>query len=601
MSEQAQKILFLDKSDRPVRVSQEDFAEASEEMDPAFEFRDTGGGLHFVRRQDYQAAEKSGLKPHVLWESERNANDVYKESLKKTPYKPTTNEDSPFLDRAKDYVNRGGAALEAPLRGFANVTTAGFADNVSGAVGAGRHIYDEFSKPKSERDLSMQSIGDAYSAKKDEYQVNDDQIYNDHPITYGTGAVAGAVAPMVGGLGAINAARGGAGLIEKTSPMVAEGMVNGMGAGTDYDPNHERDTLQNTLMSGVMSGVVGGSLAQLSGPAQSAGRNLSDRAEINAYRSAGPLKADVNKIWAGRKNATNKQKFDEMHNIGRTMLNEKIVPFFADKGGDEISGRLSNRLNEFSEKQDNFIRNLDILNKGGVDPKLIYQKLQSEINDKTGPSVGMLDSVNAVQAELDLLKATAPKKQVSYPINLGKRQVLGEYSFDDAVNLKRRYDQSGKYQSTMMGSAKADAAKSARSAVMNSIDESVAKITDAPNAQAYKDDRMVAKRLMDAQRAIESNSQRYNVNKPISLTDTIGAAPFIASGNPLGAAGLVVGKRFYENYRDSFLANLQNTIGKGLQKYGRQDIFDKISKIVGPDVARSLLQSVDNNPNSEEN
>lgn len=550
-----QPILMLKQDNSPVQVDEEHFQNALDsQLEPAFQMRTPDGKDVFVRKSHYQDAVKSGLKMSVAADAEKEAGQRYKEEVKKTPVSP----------------------IESAARGAANASTFGFADEIQAAaknpMGAAKSLGGLVGK-----DTSVDPDVQKYLRARNDYRTADDASYEQNPWSQRAGNVAAMLPAM--------AATGGAATVGQGAKMgAAQGALAGLGGGSDAEGQADlaKGNVGQTLKQLGLGAAIGGGAGALGQRMENAAPAATkDLAEKMAYRSTGGLKSDINKIYGGTPN-----------DVGRVLLDEGVVTAGAKRGGDAIKEKAQAALGKYSNLQDEFLSGLDATGKEGVQVSDVVKKIQSRIDElQSKPGMDNKRAAKAMQSELDDFVGT-----------VGDKKDLG---FQEALDVKRAYDKGGKFQNRTEA-ANVEAARTARKAVKDSIDEAAGRATDTESLNSYKADRMKSKNLMDAMNAIEQSQGRDTANKTLGLTDWSllggGAAGTMMSHNPIAAVGTAAAlgaKKIGEKYGASTSAVLLDEANKVIQKYGVDAGRQRLNQAVGPRLAEEIIQQLTSSSQGE--
>lgn len=539
--------LMLDKNNKPYFVEEKDIDAAINEggLEPSFDMTTPEGQKTYVRKKDYQAAIKSGLRHSHELVAEREADERYKAGLKNTQVNP----------------------LESAARGFSNATTAGFADEIQAAAKNPKGALKSLGGV-----VGMDMTGDqdvrGYQRARDDYRAADDESYNQNPVSHVVGNVAG----LVGGAGASSVPQTIAGAAKLGA---GQGAVQGLG-GSQADlakGNVGRSAIDTAVGAGVGAGA--GSLGQyLSNWAAKGGAG--GLAEEFAYKAAGGQKADINKLY-------NK----DPRQVGRTLLDEGAVKFGDRSSGDTMKGRVQSVIDKYSQKESDLLNSID----GTVNYSDVRGRVLGDIGESMGDAgVGNQKYAGALRSELDALDSNyAPYAidDVLQTADLTPQQLL---------KMKSDYNKSGRFHSSTEA-APVEAARGMRRNVSNTLDDFVAQKTDDATSAGYKADRMKESDMYDALSSIEQGQQRRQANKMFGITDAMigsgGVGASLANPAAIPAAVAIVGaKKLGENFGSSSSAVMLNEANKLIQRFGLGEGMKRLSNAVGPRLAEQLIQQL---------
>ncbi|MGJ0430859.1 lytic transglycosylase domain-containing protein [Methylobacter sp.] len=136
------------------------------------------------------------------------------------------------------------SAIEALAQGAANWGTGNFADEIVGGLNAGIGML-------LNEDLRKKGWDENYKMARDAYRDRTESAWNEHPVAYGTGAVAGGV------LSPINKVAKGAGLVKQGA---LSGAIYGAGNAKEVE-DIPKDALIGTVTGGGL-GAVGNGLGK---------------------------------------------------------------------------------------------------------------------------------------------------------------------------------------------------------------------------------------------------------------------------------------------------------------------------------------------------
>lgn len=324
-------------------------------------------------------------------------------------------EDSDWVD--DDHHDSNISALESAGRGLVQGSTAGFADELGGAVQGGLDsIYGLFGDSPSEvnarlaeqgftGDVGPTSSGQMYTQGRDEMRELDRQAKEANPSAYTAGEIGGGIASsFVPGL---NLGKG-ASLAKIAAQSAAMGGAAGLGlSDADLTKGEFGQAAWDTAKGAAVGGAIG------------AGSELAARG-ISALARKAPEALDrfAEKAALNATGATGKQLTTFSDDAGRQLLDRGIVRF-----GDSqrnIATRAADAVKAANSQIDDSLRALEA--KGvKVDANDIYNTIRAKIDELAGdPS--QADIAKMLEGELDnLLNATEARGSTEFGVGAAEK------------------------------------------------------------------------------------------------------------------------------------------------------------------------------------
>jgi len=541
----SEKILMITPEGEKVKVDSKNFDVAVQrKLEPALEYVTPQGETVLVRKKNFAAAEKKGLVMKPLYEAKQ----------------------TPMESPGKVASFAAGAAQWSPLGAFREEISAATQE----PMGAARAVGQLFGIGSKE-DPKLQ----AYQKAKQQYKDVEDAAWEQEPVSYSAGGLLSAL-----GLG-------GAGAASK-APTLAKTALTGAGYGAASGVGEAEGDIGDLAKSGAIGGVAGGALGAGASGLQAllakGAEPLSRQASRSAYSATGALKSDINKLY----NNTPEQ-------VGRELLDQKIVRPFTARGSEAINDRIGQSLGRFGDEQTALINRLDEMAPDSFDTKKLVEALFARSREQSKlPGVGNQALADRLQKEADVLK------QVYGGVDeLGEALDPRQLSMAEALDLKRAYDKSGKFQSPMSQADAVEAAREARSLARNQIDDTVSRIAGPEVMAGYKQSREGASKLMSAKDAVDQSLKRDQA-KSLGLRESIfgsvGATIGSATGGPVGAGlGAIAGaaaSKLSKKYSDAVAATMLDRASKILKSEGFDAGMKTLVTIYGQDAARDIGEAI---------
>ncbi len=307
------------------------------------------------------------------------------------------------------------------------------------------------------------------------------------------------------------------------------------------------------------------------------GQGLKEKAEPWAMAAAGPMLKDWRKS----------DKFNQIHKIGRDLLDEGVVTPLASQ--ETIALRAGQKAKEFGKSIDDTLKKIDELS--GDKKAFEVQKLLDEINNVAeGLSSGVSD-FSKTQGEFLKRKAKdIESKFLPSSERLSLRELEG---------LKRELAKDVKFDATNP-QAKRDSAELLRKMVQGNVESEAKNLTTAANQPELMDQFLKAKQKFGSMKQAEATASdralRNKANRYISPSDyaagSTGSAVSAIGGSSLEKAGAIgfglamlnkIGRRFGSQTSAVTLdavGNMLKTAPEKLGKYG--PVFEQALQKGGP-------------------
>jgi len=480
----------------------------------------------------------------------------------------------PVVESAPEPMSQGESAILGGIKGLSQ----NYIDEIAGGLEAAgsivglRGLGGKFSDIRLETDEEdQQSLRDIYAGARDAKREVYQKAQEDNPATFATtniaGNVASSLAVPIRPQTVKGAAALGAGLAGVQGFGEAEGELG--------------DQLLDAGRTAAVGGVLGGTLqgaANAIRPIAEGARNVAAR---EAYRTTGGLKTDINKLY----NMT-------PEDIGNELLDRGLVKLGTKRGSGALAGRVDDELANFTSGQNKLLSALDEGAPQSFDVAQTVRKLREQVDDYINMGGASNRSyANALTKEADILEEVYLAK--------GRSRI----DLKDATDLKRAFDQGGKFQSPLSEAASVEAARAARGGIKRQIDDTISNIADPSVAARYEQSRTGASRLMSAKSALEQAKARETANKTFGLTDLLsggaGATIGAVTGGPGAIAGVAFGigaNKAITNYGASTSAVLLRKASDLVKQYGVDEAAKRLASAVGASTASQIMGQIQEQP-----
>lgn len=501
----------------------------------------------------------------------------WKKTIKEA--EPETKEQAPsgWRDTITDAPEQIPAAASA-IQGAAAGASADFLDEIAGGLEAAgstvglRGLGGSFKDLRLETDEEdKQSLSDIYAQARDAKRQALKESAKQNPVAFGGGKLTGGVA---------------LGLATPINPATVKG-ATALGAGTGAvqavgasESQSKLEMIKEALEGGALGGLFGAGAGGVAKALKPASKVAGDQASRSAYRTTGGLKTDINKLY----NMT-------PDDVGRELLDRKLIKVGTRRGSEKLAERVQKEIADFSSGQEKLIKGLDKVKPKSFDVSKAVQGIRAQADEFASMAgSGNQAYAKALTKEADIITENYLKK--------GKRFI----DLDEALSLKRAFDQGGKFQSPLSEASSVEAARSARGLLKRQIDDTVETIAGPQVSQAYEQTRQGASRLLSAKNALEQAKARDTANKTFGLTDMLGGAAGATAGavagGPAAVAGLAAGvatNKLISNFGASTTAVMLDKASKMLASEGLEQATRKLGAIYGADVANEILSATREN------
>lgn len=409
--------------------------------------------------------------------------------------------------------------LESGVMGAVEGASLGFVDELAGGLealgskvglrGVGGGFADIRRETPEEDALSF---SDVYKQGRDSRRATYEQSRLDNPATFNTAKIGGGIASGIAApVGRVTSLAKGAGV------GAGMGALTGFGESQGDLEEQGMDALRAGGLGGAL-GAAGAGLSKLMTPAASAAK---DQAARSAYSVTGGLKSDINKLY----NQTPGE-------VGQELLDRGLITLGTKRGSRELSEKIMQDLGKFRTGQDKFLQTIDEAAPNSFDVSKVIGKIRKTAGEygNMGGS-GNQSFAQSLNNEADILSELYKNNP--------------KMSLQDALILKRNFDQGGKFQSPLSEVAKVEAARASRKTINREIDDVISELVNPQVSSAYNQTRQGASRLMSAKSALEQAQMREQANKTLGLTDLLsggaGAAAGAVVGGPVAIAGIATG------------------------------------------------------------
>jgi hypothetical protein len=402
-------------------------------------------------------------------------------------------------------VDSGVSKLESALRGAAQGATFGFADEITGGLGALKDI--------AFTDKTLSDFSDLYVKKRDESREAYRQAQEANPKTFTAGMIGGGVAtslvPVVGA--ATTVGRGAT-----ITGAAAKGALSGglYGAGTS-EGDSLSDVAADTIKGGALGAAIGGAVGAL--------QNAAQTARSSVLKGLGADKARLNKIASRPEDLVEAQK-----RLANTAVKYRLLGGSAD----DIAKKVAEAKTYVGKQIGGIIDDVSKNNPNAkIDTNSILEKLKSEWADEL--------SLNMNRPQLKVFQDVVDDiKSLGEAPSLKQVKALQE----GFSRLERRFQGINLSEEALF---KKEIINSAKKTLNESIYDTIK--TSAPDLlPRYRNAILDYKSLSQIEK-FTNNKLLQEGNRLFGLTDYVVAGGGIASGDPFVAGGAVLGKKLVEN------------------------------------------------------
>jgi hypothetical protein len=542
----SEKILMVTPDGETVTVDPKNFdAAIAKKLEPALEYVTPDGETVLVRKKNFDSAEKKGLVMKPLYEAKQ----------------------TPMENPGKLAAGAAGFAQWTPLGSFREELSAGL-QQPEGAVRAIGQLFGKGSKtnPKLK----------AYQDAKQQYKDIENAAWEQEPEAYSVGGIMSALSS--GG-----AAKAG------QIPSAARTLGASAGLGAASGIGEQEGDLKELLKAGTIGGAsglgLGAGAVGIQRMLSKSANPMASQAAKSAYSVTGGLKSDINKLYD-----------NTPEQIGRELLDKDIVKFFTERGGDAIENRLQKPIENFSQEQSALLNSLDENYPDSFETRKLIEDLLSKSKEQYGkPGAGNRALGKDIRKEASIMQDLYEGFD-----EFGNRIEAPNMSLQEALQLKRAFDTSGKYQSPMSEMSKVAASREARSLARNQIDETVSNVAGKEVADTYRKSRESTSKLLSARDAIKEAQKRDQANLGIGLREgisgTTGATVGAAIGGPVGAitgaASGVILSKLSKKYGDAMAAVMLDRASKVFASQGFEKGMRTLIPIYGQEAAREIGNAI---------
>lgn len=464
---------------------------------------------------------------------------------------------------------------QSALGGALQGATFGFADELAGAA---RAAMD----PEA---IRREGLLEAYKKQRDISRAKFAQEEQANPKSFLAGELGGGILT------------GGAASLPKA---MALGAAYGLGKAEGSPLEQAGQAVTGAALGGVGEKALGAVSPYLQKGAQRIGEGIASRgealktaAEPAAFAATGAMLKDMRK--AG--------KYDQVHKIGRDLLEERVVTPFASRK--EIAERAGEKAEQFGKEIG------DTLNK--LDDVVAEMKAKAPL-DKRKAIYGN-HFINRIKNEVlpDIYNNPAIVDEVAPAIEK-KLEAIGEkykdkyLSFNEAEGLKRKFQDLIKYEQ-MNPSAKMEGLQSLAKSMKGTVEDYAEKAANKAQKPELLEQFQKAKSkygsMAEAERIAKDRVAREEANRFISPSDygvglsgglaaaARGADPSIIglaalAGTIVNSIGRKYGNQMYAASLDA-TGNLLKSAPEKLGKYG--PVFEKTLKERGPQALNILVNT----------
>jgi hypothetical protein len=425
-------------------------------------------------------------------------------------------------------------SLEAAVEGFGQAATAGYLPQLQAAAGG------LLPKPSVDKELEAQGFTikgpeDSYISRRDEAIKRSSQLAEESPVAYGAGLLGGAIstAPLAGR--ALSAFKPVSGLKAAVVGGAAMGALQNPGdTEGELSPVQPLERIKGAVTGAALGGAAYGvtkGVAKATDYIAKLPDRMREFAELKAYKSAGPFKTDIKRTM----NQTGDLR--RARAIGREMIDKGVVK----------AGATFDSVADAAEVE---------RSKAGKIIHDVYASAQKEID--SSPALRINDKIAATKLdagriadELTVEFQKSLKGKAGGTKALGTlEQVLGELRENgDNVNLadmqefRRSVDAMINYNKDIFDQP---LAKQGLYKLRTKLNDVIQKRLGAMDAvlggerlQSLKDANRLYSIFADVEDVARNRLATENVNRALSLTDTIAGAGGMSAGAVAG--GLMTG------------------------------------------------------------
>lgn len=455
-----------------------------------------------------------------------------------------------------EYLGRapgGPSALDSAGRGFVQGTTAGFADELGGAIQGGLDkVYGLFGDSPTEvnerlqregftGDIGPTSSGGMYKQGRDEMRALDQEAKKANPGMYMAGEIGGGILSAAATPG-LNIAKGA-----KLATVAGKSGLAGGAAGLGLS---DADLTEGEYGQAALDTAKGAALGAAFGTGtELAGRGL----KYASTKLPDVLQKFAEKAAVNATGATGKQAANFSEDAGRELLDRGIVRFGDSQS--KIATRAGDAVSAANAQIDDALKTLEA---GGakVDANDIYNAVRSKIDELRGdPS--QADVARLLENELDnLLNATD---------SLGST----ELGVGAAEKIKRGYNRkAGNWADPEKGAVGKEMYQTFRHGV-----EDAAQAADPATAQLFEEGKKTFGLLRPIEEAAERRAATTAQSPVGGLLDMTSLASGVATGNPLTGVAMAGARKMVAPRVSSSVAVSADTLSKVLrsapQKLGK--------------------------------
>lgn len=422
--------------------------------------------------------------------------------------------DEQMAQMEADEANQPGM-LEAGARGFTEGATAGFGDEISGAMGAAGDLLLG--------NTDLENIGDSYREYRDAFRKDNTRAKEANPYTYGASGIVGA-------------AVGPGKLVKGAKSATALGGLTGLGLS-------EADNLQDA----AIDTATGAGLAL-------AGQQIGEKVIAPVMKGAGDRTAKVFD-YLSKKFGRRAERMAEKATGATAAQAEK----FGEGSGRQLLDR--GLVKAFNSPDDVAVKAAKLLRESGEEIGVSLEQLEAGGAAK----IPKADIINKLSERLQAFKADPSKAGVARKLE----RLIADFS-DDAVpdelgltaaeNIKRGYQNQANYNKPLTTQAQKEAASTVRKTV-----EDTALASDPALAQKFTDAKQTYGLIAPIKEAASRRGMQLKQSPIGGLLDTTTAIGGAMSGEPVTAVAATVGRRLLAPRAASTAAVGLDTISKALQ------------------------------------
>lgn len=427
--------------------------------------------------------------------------------------------------------------IESFTRNASDAATLGYMPQIQGLVGSmlPSPTKDVDAKLRAEG-FSIDHAPSDYVALRDKYAKETKEISSKAPVAGVLGQVAGSFLPGVGLAGRLpqastsllrigQAAATGGGLGLVANPGDVEGEINPTQAGA---------RLKNAGIGAATGAVVQGGIEGIG----KAGKGISEWLKGKAEQKASAA--------LGRQTPTQAlqmEKSGQTQEIGRTLLDENAIPILG------TPKRIAGRVEQLKEKAG---EQVGALIRSAGDKKVIDgERMALELLDS--PEVAQMRKTPGMEGFAEKIEKFADTLAGNGEMSLSQAQKLRQ-GIDKSINFNKRASDMPGIQGALYD---------IRTALRDKMDNAIAELQIAEKGALKAANRKYGN-LAQAEQILEKELGRQNVNRAVSLTDTIAAAGGAATGSPLAALALGALNKAGRTFGNSVMARGGDAASKAL-------------------------------------